>query len=76
MLFKVLNVNGKEVGQSNSFKRACDVGLLIFGDSDFLVKEGNRKAEKVDHGLRLCINRYNDMNRKIIKSDAGFRLEE
>ncbi len=62
MTFKVLNIHGKEIVQAETFKNACDIGMLL--DRDFLIKEGNRKAEVMDIAFRRWHKWWNEKIKK------------
>jgi hypothetical protein len=72
-MFKVLNSNGKIMGVENTYRDAINLGMSMF-ESDFMVKEGTRKTEKIDESFRRWYNWFNSPERKIIKVDGGFRM--
>ena len=72
--FKVLNINGKEIAHAKTYAEACNQGMLLSPDSDFMIKEGTRKAEVMDLAFRRWHNWFYNPDRKIVEVEGGFRL--
>jgi len=72
MTYKVLNLYGKAMMEGETFKEACDKGMIL--NEDFIIKEGTRKAEIMGITVRSWHKWWNSPKRKIINTGDGFRL--
>ena len=48
MSFRVLSLSGQHVATTLSFREAVATGFCVFNEKEFLIKENNKKAEKID----------------------------
>ena len=72
IIFKILNLHGKEIDTAETFQEACDKGVALGGD--FMIKEGSRKAKIMDSSFRNWYKWWTNPERKVVDTGDGFML--